>query len=43
MLFHGFLSTSVQRLRRLVVPELSSFLPSRAYFEFEFLEELSFS
>ena len=40
---HDFLSTSVQRIRQLVVPELPSILPSRADFEFEFLEELFLS
>ena len=30
----------VKRIRRLAVLELSSFLPSRVYFEFWFLEEL---
>ena len=43
MLFHDFLSTSVQRILQLVSLQLFTFLPSRACFEFEFLEELFFS
>ena len=43
MLFHDFLFAFVQRIRQLVVLELFSFLPYRAYFEFEFLEELFLS
>ena len=39
-LFHDFLSTSVQRICQHVILELSSFLPSRVCFGFEFLEEL---
>ena len=37
---HDFLSIFVQRSRRIVILELSSFLPSREYFVSEFLEAL---
>ena len=36
---HGFLLIFAQRLRQLVVLELSSFLPFRAYFGSEYLGE----
>ena len=39
MLSHDLLSVSALRLRQLVVLELSSFLPFRAYFGFEYLGE----
>ena len=38
MLSHDFLSIFVQRIRQLVVLELSSFLPSRVNFVSEYLE-----
>ena len=37
---HDIPSIFVQRIRRLVILELSSFLPSRVYFVSEFLEAL---
>ena len=40
---HDFLLTPVQRIRQLVILELSSFLLSRACFESEFLDELFLS
>ena len=43
VLSHGFLLIFEMRLRHLVVPELSSFLLSSAYFGSEHLEELFLS
>ena len=40
VLCHDFLSNFVQRIRRLVVLELSSFLPSRVHSVSEFLGEV---
>ena len=40
---HGFLSIFSLRLRQLMVLEISSFLPFRAYFGFEYLGELLLS
>ena len=37
------LSNSVQKIRQLEVPQLSTFLSSLACFEFEFLEKLFLS
>ena len=42
-MFHDFLKFFVVKLRQLVVLGLSSFLPFRAYFGSEYLEELFLS
>ena len=41
--YHDFLSISVQRILQLVILELSSLLPFRAYYSFESPEKLSLS